>query len=339
MSSKAIKSKVFYFTAPKRFEIRREPCPPPKAGEIRCKTICSLVSIGTESICYVRDVEKGSNWDNWIQYPFPPGYLSVGEVVDVGPGVKDFKRGDRAFYGMEHRSHFVAPAAEAVKLPDNVTNEEAAWLGLNTIVQMGIREVSPVLGATSVVIGLGPLGQIAIRLLGLTGQTNLVAVDPFKHRCDLAKGNGPTHILQMTADKAEPIIKELTGGRGADNVFDITGHPSVFHSAHRMLCRRGKLGLIGDVPRPALQTLTQDVIFKSIAIISSHGVTPLAVGNHFYPWGKKEMSKFFLDMIGAKRISMKGMITHRLKPEQAGDLYNDLLVNRGKYMGVIFDWR
>ena len=338
MTANAVTNRVFYFTGPRKWEIRDEPCPPPGPGQIRAKTICSMVSIGTESICYVRDVEKGSNWDKWIEYPFHPGYLTVGEVTEVGAGVTDIKPGERVYSGVEHRAWFIEEARKAMKIPDGLSSEEACWTALNTVVQLGIREVGPEMGQVSVVIGLGPLGQLAVRLLGLCGQTHVIAVDPIAARCEMAKGHGATVVLAGNADQTEEKIKELTRGRGADNVFDITGNPAVFHLAHRLLCRRGKLGLIGDVPKPTMQTLTHDVLFKSISIVGSHGITALWEGNDFFRWGRKQMAEFFYDMILAKRINLKNLFTHRIKPTEAGKIYDDLQVNRGAYMGIIIDW-
>ncbi|MEA1997522.1 MAG: hypothetical protein U9N45_07770, partial [Gemmatimonadota bacterium] len=180
-------------------ELVSEKCPEPVAGEIRCKTICSLVSIGTEMICFERKVEPGSLWDGWIQYPFTPGYSSVGEVTDTGQGVEGISVGDRVCSTCSHRAWFIDKADAVHTVPAGVSSEQASWFMLNIIVQNGVREAGPVLGETTVVLGLGPLGQLAVRLLGITGQNHLVAVDPLAERCALAQDNGPTEVLNMSA--------------------------------------------------------------------------------------------------------------------------------------------
>ena len=253
MTGESIQHSALIYTAPRQMEVRGVETPPPGPGQIRCECVCSLVSIGTEMTCYAREVEAGSVWDEWIQYPFEPGYSSVGRVIDVGEGVNGIAPGDIVCSNAPHRGYFNDTAEAIYPVPDGVNPGSASWFQLNIIVQNGIREAKPVLGESAVVIGLGPLGQLAVRLLGLCGLSNLVAVDPSKERCDLAKGNGPDEILSVPAHDAVSRVKELTGGRGADMVFDITGHPAVFHSAQHMLARRGRLGLIGDVPKPGLQ--------------------------------------------------------------------------------------
>lgn len=334
-----VKNTVFYYTGPKKLELLAEECPPPGPGQVRCRSVCSLVSIGTEMICYERDVEPGSGWDGWIQYPFEPGYSSVGEVVDVGEDVGDLKPGQIVCSTAAHRAWFVDRADSVHPLVHGVEPRQAAWFCLNIIVQNGIREARPALGESAVVVGLGPLGQLAVRILGLTGLSRLIAVDPAADRCRLAEGRGPTDILNMRSDQAEKAISELTGGRGPELVFDITGHPAVFHSCFRMLGRRGRLGLIGDVPWPSKQTLTHDVVSKSISIIGAHATSPPLEGNSYYRWGKKEMVRFFFEMLAAGRISLDGLITHRIRPEQAPEAYADIFADRSSYLGVLIDWQ
>ncbi|MFC1452643.1 zinc-binding alcohol dehydrogenase [Verrucomicrobiota bacterium] len=338
MSDGGVENRVFYFTEPGRMEVGTEECPLPGPGEIRCRTICSLVSIGTEMICFARKVEKGSSWDEWIQYPFEPGYLSVGEVTDLGEGVEGIQAGDRVCSNAPHRAWFIDRPEKILTVPEGIAPEQAAWFHLNIIVQNGIREVGPALGETSVVIGLGPLGQLAVRLLGLAGQRHLIAIDPIGARCELAQGHGPTEVWNTGAEEAVERVISRTDGEGADTVFDITGNARVFHAAHRMLRKRGRLGLIGDVPFPSQQTMTHDVLCKGVAIIAAHGAMPPFEGTVYHRWGRREMSAFFFDMVLSGRIDISNLITHRIRPEDAPAFYGHLLNHRDDCLGVVVDW-
>lgn len=333
-----ITNRVFYFTEPEKMEIVTEDCPEPGRGEIRCKTLYSLVSIGTEMICFIRDVEPGSHWDNWIKYPFPPGYSMVGRIEDIGEGVEGFSKGELVCSMAPHREWFVDNAANIFRVPEGLNPELATWFTLNNIVQNGVREVKPILGETAVILGLGPLGQLAVRLLGIAGLKDLVAVDLSPERCALAEAHGPTQTLCSTAAEAEKTVADLTGGSGAHIVLDITGHPDSFQSAHRMLGQRGRLGLIGDVAYPSKQCLTSQVIFKSLKISAAHAICPPNQGNSFYNWGRQEMTDFFFNLISTCRIKIDNLITHHPSPKDAPEIYSDLIGNRGKYMGIVFDW-
>ena len=339
MSQGTVNNQVFYYTKPLNLELASEECPLPGPGEIRCKTLCSLVSIGTEMTCFDRNVEPGSIWDEWIQFPFQPGYSSVGQVTEIGEGVSGIALGDRVCSTSPHRAWFLDRPETVIPVPEGITAEQASWFFLNIIVQNGVRESRPVMGENAVVIGLGPLGQLAARYLGLAGLNHLLAVDPVARRCELAQGHGPTEILCCAADKAESRVSDLTGGQGADLVVDITGHPSVFHTSHRMLGKRGRLGLIGDVAFPSRQTLTHDVISKSISIVGAHGSIPPWRGNPYYRWGKCEMTGFFFNLIQSGRFKVDNLITHRIKPDEAPEVYKEIHSDRSSYLGVVIDWR
>ena len=336
----SISGKRLIFTAPKVAELQTVETPPPGAGQIRCHTLVSMISVGTETICYERNVDPGSHWDNWIKYPFEPGYLSVGEVLDVGEGVTQYKPGDRICSYAPHREYFIDSAETVFRAPEGVAPELAAWFQLNVIAQNGIREVAPVFGETAVVVGLGPLGQLAVRILGLAGMAHLIALDPAEHRCALARGNGPTQVWSEAATpEVVARVKELTGGAGADMVFDITGNPKVFHAAHAMLRKRGRLGMIGDVPKPSAQSMSGAAMEHSIKISFAHGSTPPYRGNAYYRWGKADMNEFFYEMVRQGRIRLEGLVTHRIVPEEAPPCYADLIKNRAAYMGVSIRWK
>jgi threonine dehydrogenase-like Zn-dependent dehydrogenase len=290
-------------------------------------------------ICYARQVEENSGWDQWIQYPFPPGYSSVGEVTDVGPGVRSVQPGATVCSSAPHREWFIDRADRVILVPPALRPEQAAWFQLNIIVQNGIRETKPELGETAVVVGLGPLGQVAVRLLGVAGLRDLIAIDPLAERCALADGHGPTEVWNGSAPDLAPKLLEQTGKRGADMVFDITGNAVVFHAAHRMLAKRGRLGLIGDVPFPRQQTLTSDVINKGVAIVSAHGSMPPQEGTAFYRWGRREMCDFFFHLLLCGRVQVDNLVTHRIVPEDGPRVYREIGERRAGFMGVVIDWR
>ena len=172
----------------------------------------------------------------------------------------------------------------------------------------------------------------------LAGLADVIAVDPLPSRCAMAEGRGATEVWATGADEAAKRLDERTKGRGADIVFDITGNPSVFHAAQRMLAKRGRLGLIGDAAKPSLQTMTQEIIGKSARIVAAHGSMPPQTGNAYFRWGKREQTAFFFEMIRKGRIDVDNLESHVIAPERAPETYADILVRRGMYMGVFVDW-
>jgi NADPH:quinone reductase-like Zn-dependent oxidoreductase len=61
-------------------------------GQVRVKSRYSLISTGTENIVFNRLFSAGSHWDNWVTYPFYPGYSIVGDIVEVADDVTSLNR-------------------------------------------------------------------------------------------------------------------------------------------------------------------------------------------------------------------------------------------------------
>jgi NADPH:quinone reductase-like Zn-dependent oxidoreductase len=88
---------------------------PPGRGEILCQAEKSLISIGTELDALRGVFDPGTNWFDWVKYPFRPGYSMVGRVIAVGEGVEGIKEGDRvATYGF-HQQYYTAQLYDVQK--------------------------------------------------------------------------------------------------------------------------------------------------------------------------------------------------------------------------------
>ncbi|MDD5169092.1 MAG: hypothetical protein PHN75_09760, partial [Syntrophales bacterium] len=85
----------------------------------------SLMSTGTENIVFNRNFDPGTHWDNWVKYPFYPGYTSCGIVEKAGSGVATVKDGDRVAIRNGHASAHVAVEAECIQVPEQVSAEDA----------------------------------------------------------------------------------------------------------------------------------------------------------------------------------------------------------------------
>ena len=169
----------------------REPAP----GEVRCRALTSLVSTGTESFCLDGTFDPDTFWQEWVQYPFAPGYSMTSRVVDVGPGVVGIETGDRVATSTPHSSGFVVPAGECIPVPDGVTDEQACWASLACTTQLGVRRAQVELGESAVVVGLGVLGQLVVQYLRLSGAHRIIAVDTVESRLAAALAGGATHTV------------------------------------------------------------------------------------------------------------------------------------------------
>jgi len=326
------------FTGQNAVEVWREDVPEPRAGQILVGSQKSLISTGTECICLARKFAPGTHWDSWVKYPFHTGYSNAGRVLAVGEGVTKWKVGDRVACRWQHRQSFVIDADEALAIPDGVSDEAATWFGLATIVQNGVRRAEHTLGDAVVVIGLGLLGQLVVQYLRCFGAREIIAVDTSRPRLDMARAHGATHALESDVAGAREAVSQITGGRLADVVYDVTGHPAVFSPALGLARKFGKLLLLGDTGTPSEQRLTGDVVTRGVSIIGAHDSNPPETATDREWWTKPHMAELFFSFLERGQMEVGTLVTHRYSPNDAPAAYEMLLTDRSGAMGVIFDW-
>ena len=113
---------------------------------------------------------------NKLGQPIPLGYCNVGKVIAVGRGVDDFSIGDRVVSNGPHAEIICVPKNLVTKIPDNITDDEAAFTVIGSIGLQGIRLTNPTFGETIVVVGLGLIGLITAQLLKANG-CNVIGFD------------------------------------------------------------------------------------------------------------------------------------------------------------------
>lgn len=345
-----MKSKYVVYPKAQDVAVWEEEIEPPEEGEILCKAEKSLISIGTELHCLRGQTDPGTNWADWVKYPFRPGYSMVGRVLAVGKGVKSVKEGDRiANYGL-HQQYYKVQVEHLEKrydiplgigiyvLPDGIGSEEGTWRSLAVTTQSAVRRAEFQFGETVGVVGLGILGQLVVQYLAAAGARRIIAIDPAAHRLELARQHGATHTLQVGAQEAIEAVREITGGWMLDVAFEVTGHPAVLAPTIQLVRRLGRLLLLGDTPIPTQQHLGPGVVFKSIAIMGIHGYQVPDKRTEYTPWSVEEMSGVFFDYLLRGRMNVNDLVTHRISPLQAPETYLGLLKDRSAAVGVILDW-
>ena len=315
-------------------ELLRERAPEAPAGGLLVRTRTSLISTGTECICYRSEMDEGSHWAGWVQYPFYLGYSNVGEVVALGEGTEGYAVGDRVFSTSSHRQ-YAAVGGQPIKVPDGVSDESAAWSKLATIAQTGVRRAELRMGARVAIIGAGPLGQLLTQYTRLMGAGEVMLIDTVAGRLEVARAHGATEVFAGSAADAVDFVEGHTAGELADVVFDATGHYAVFPLALKLVRRFGTLMLIGDSPHPSKQVLTADVLTRQISVRGSHNevLPPHAEG-----WDAQRQMQLFHTYVERGQMRVEDLVTSRFAPQQAPEVYAQLLENRSETIGVVFDW-
>lgn len=328
-----MESSNIVFTGKQQAELCRETLPPLPEDCLLVKTQMSLISTGTESICYRAELEEGSHWANWVKHPFHPGYSNVGTVEQVGAAVEGVKEGDRVFSTANHKQYHIVKPPVAL-IPDGISNESAAWSKLGTIAQTGVRRAQLTMGDKVVVIGSGPLGQLLTQYSRVMGAEDVLAIDTIESRLAVASAHGATQTFAGSAADAIPFVQDFTEGRLADVVFDATGHYAVFPLALKLVRSFGTMMLIGDSPYPGKQVLTGDIVTRQISVRGTH--------NEKLPdereWPAMRQIGLLYNYLERGQMRVDDLITHRHAPQDAPQVYADLLKDRGETIGVAFDW-
>ena len=163
-----------------------------------------------------------------VGMPFVAGNEGAGEVIAVGPGVTDLKIGDRVGYVVPlggYAAERLLPADRAVKLPANISYEQAAAMMLKGMtVQYLINRTYKVGKGTTVLMhaAAGGVGLILCQWANHLGATVIGTVGS-EEKAALAKKNGCHHTILYRKEDFAAKVKEITGGKLCDVVYDGIG--------------------------------------------------------------------------------------------------------------------
>ena len=300
---------------------------------VRVRTLYSLMSIGTEISILNRKYDPGTHYDRIFGFPqLKTGVQAVAEVEATGASVTDFAEGDRIYMRMAHGSHQVMPESLLSPIPDAVDSKSACWCGLAKTAFRAACAAPFDLGRQVLIIGAGPVGQMAVRW-ARSANTGLLAVsDLSERRLAHARRGGATHSLCGDVAGQLEEIGEMNGGTGPDVVVEATGSPTVFPGALAAAARFGKVILLGDTGYPDHQHLTSDVMTKGLTIQATHD------SHDREGWTQRKVDELFFASLIAGRFDVGGLITHEFSPEDCTEAYALAVERRGDAMGILFDW-
>jgi NADPH2:quinone reductase len=163
-----------------------------------------------------------------VGMPFVSGNEGAGEVTAIGPGVTDIKVGDRVGYVAPlgaYAAERLLPADRAVKLPDNITYEQAAAMMLKGMTAQYLLNRTYKVGKGTIILvhaAAGGVGLIACQWANHIGATVIGTVGS-KDKAELAKKNGAHHTILYRDEDFVAKVKEITSGKLCDVVYDGIG--------------------------------------------------------------------------------------------------------------------
>lgn len=357
------------------------PAPACKPGGVLVRTLYSLISTGTEmmkvsearlslvgkararpdqvkkvldSVAQQGAVATYKKAINTLDSYTPLGYSLCGVVVEVGRGAEEFAVGDLvAAAGNEFALHAEVnwvPTNLCVPVPAGVAPEHAAFATVGAVAMQGVRRGEAQLGEMACVIGLGLIGQLAVRLLVASG-VRVVGVDTVPERCRMAEAAGAMACAGPDTEGTaylEQVVQSATGGLGADHIYLAAGGDSngPVELAARLARDRARVVDIGktrlDLPWNAYYEKELDVRFSR-----SYG--PGRYDDRYelegidYPagyvrWTERRNLECFLDLLSTGSLDVASLVSGTRPIAEAADVYGELSDGTLRGIGFLFEY-
>ena len=304
-----------------------------------------LVKVRSAGIC-------GSDLHFW-KTPWPEivgtvtGHELAGDVVAVGKDVTNVKVGDRVgvdsvigcgecywcrvgqyhicpdcfdirskTFAQGFGEYVVGPSDHVYLLPDHVGYAEAAIMDVYGTSVHAINRTNTHMGQTVVIIGAGPIGLSLLDLVNVAGAKGIL-IDILDFPLEFAeKTIGAYEVIN--SKKIDPVerVLELTGGRGADIVFECVGGGAssvLLPQALTMVRRKGQIALIGMLNPDMSLTLDWGKLqWGEIDVVPVSG---------FYHWGNDPEFGIVTDLLKEGKLHASEMITHRFPLEKINEAF------------------
>ncbi|MHB1001566.1 MAG: NAD(P)-dependent alcohol dehydrogenase [Armatimonadota bacterium] len=299
-----------------------------------------LVQIKEVGICAsdVHWFNEGRIGETVLTDPLILGHEFSGVIAEVGPGVTNVKPGDRVAvepavpcyqcdmcnegrYNICRRVMFCGtpptdgalcdfmawPAQLVEKVPDSVSMGEAAMLEPMAIGVHAVNLVGSVKGKTVGVLGAGAVGLSILQAALVAGCDQVFVTDLLPARLEIAKRLGAIEVFNANDSNIVSIIKDATGGRGLDIVFEAAGMNDAVRQATEM-AKPGGIVVAGGIPDDDRMTVSASVVRRKELTIQL-----LRRSNNTL--------HETIRLLGEGRVNVESYITHRFPLEQVEEAF------------------
>ena len=373
--------KQVFLSGQGQVDIIETPVPQKLPGGILVRNAFSLISAGTEGAAVTRSsgvkglYEKvtsssdklGQVWGmaqnqglsstmelikNKLEDYTPLGYSSAGVIVDTESDKLGFKKNQRvACMGTgfaNHSEYVVIPKNLAVVIPDSVPLEQAAFSAIACIAMQGIRrlELSP--GETVAIVGLGLIGQVALRLATAMGY-RAYGFDIDDKRVEQAVKYGKA-VSVINSSTTNPVaeITSNTCNDGVDGVVLCASSKSdtLINQSFEMCRRRGRVSIVGDIGL-GLERAKMYAKELEVRLSCSYGIgrydTEYELQGRDYPlsyvrWTERRNLELFINLLADGRLDLSDLVTTRVEIRNAKEAYSLIKSGSGSVYGVLLDY-
>lgn len=266
--------KAAILKAARRFGLVDVPVPQPQHGEALVRIVACGVC-GSDLHMFSEGAIGGIRIED-ATAPFIPGHECMGRIDAVGPGGDERLVGRRVFlepalncgrcrwclegrpnvcphhtfFGLPPqdgclREYLVHPLRLCEPLPDDITDDASVLLEPLAIALHAIDRLDVRPGANVAILGAGPIGLCCLLLLSHMGLGEIVVSEPLAYRRALATELGATRVLDSAQPGLVERIVELSGGHGAEHVFECAGTEATFGQMVEIAGPAARVGVVG----------------------------------------------------------------------------------------------
>ncbi|XP_013416562.1 uncharacterized protein LOC106178082 [Lingula anatina] len=323
------------------FHLETIPIPDPKEDEV-------LIKVDATGICG-SDINL-YRWNDIARViaalPFTPGHETTGTVVRCGPEAT-IKEGQRVCvenhyfcgkcYQCKHQNYSICqkmnqyghgkgtphggcseysivPSKYCYQLKTDISPVEAACLEPMGVAHNAMERLE-VEDEDVLVIGCGPIGNLAIALAKTMGAKRVFGADIKPQRLQLAKQMGADDIVNSSEQDLHDVIMKKTEGNGIGRICECSGAPEVVNAMWTFLRKAGKVVLVA-IPKEQIlikEPLT-NIILKAIEIKTIHGRS----FNFYHTWHECER------LVAEGKVKLRDVITHEFPMSKFEDAFDYL---------------
>ncbi len=262
------------------------------------------------------------------------GYSSAGVVLECDDSETTLRSGTRVACGggdyAVHGELVTVPRNLVCPLPDAVTFEQGSFATVGAIALQGVRRAEPQYGETTLVIGLGLLGQLTWQLLASAG-IRVIGTDVSSWAVELARGIGLQDALVRGVDDVEGECSRITNGKGVDRVLITASAPTSdpLELAGSVSRECGRVVVVGALP---INVPREPYYMKELDLVLSRSYGPGRYDPLYeesgidYPYGRVRWTEgrnigSFLHAVENGSLDVDSLVTHRFPIDKAGDAY------------------
>jgi len=333
--------------------LKTKELPAPGPGHLLLEAEYSTLSPGTE-----RDLMSG----HILPLPQIIGYSMAARVIEIGPGVEGFKKGDPVVTTGQHANFLLMDADNCTPAPEGIDMEQAAFFNLAHTGMYAVRRTGIQLGEPAVVMGQGLVGAITAQLAKLAGAVPVIVTDLDDKRLAIAKTMGVHYAINSKThpEELKKVVDSLGIG-GVPVIFEATGARQPLEQAFELISERGRVMMMSQVHGDEMPKFSQNLMMKGATLIGGYVNSKpfalrradLTIKGEWPPvindkttryfgsdsWTSDEDIRVVLHLIKYGSLNLKPIISHRFSYDQIPQAYDMVWKQDTNLLGGVIRWK